>query len=105
LKLRVARGDIQMAQIQVRPDDLVANAEQLRGQAQRIQQAVETVDQQILNRMGPAVFSGNRPDMLRSRYVEMQEFLQSFRVMITAFATKLDEAAADFRKADSTNQG
>lgn len=94
-----------MAQIQVRPDDLVANAEQLRGQAQRIQQAVEIVDQQILNRMGPAVFSGNRPDMLRSRYVEMQEFLQSFRVMINAFATKLDEAAADFRKADSTNQG
>jgi uncharacterized protein YukE len=94
-----------MAQIQVRPDDLVANAEQLRTAAQRIQQAVESVDQQILVRMGPAVFSGNRPDMLRSRYQEMQEFLQSFRLMINTFATKLDESAADFRNADNTTNG
>ena len=92
-----------MAQIQVRPDDLVANAEQLRGHAQRIQQAVEIVDQQILTRMGPSVFSGNRPDMLRSRYVEMQEFLQSFRLMVNNFAGKLDETARDFRAADNTN--
>lgn len=92
-----------MAQIQVRPDDLVANAEQLRGQAQRIQAAVDIVDQQILTRMGPSVFSGNRPDMLRSRYVEMQEFLQNFRLMVNNFAAKLDESANDFRAADNSN--
>jgi hypothetical protein len=93
-----------MAQIQVRPDDLVANAEQLRAHAQRIQSAVEIVDYQILTRMGPAVFSGNRPDMLRGRYVQMQDFLQSFRVMVNNFSAKLDEAARDFRAADNTGQ-
>ena len=90
-----------MAEIQVRPDDLIANAEQLRNHAQQIQNAVDIVDYQILTRMGPAVFSGNRPDMLRGRYIEMQEMLRSFRLLVTNFAQKLDEAARDFRSADS----
>jgi uncharacterized protein YukE len=91
-----------MAEILVRPDDLEAYAEQARGHAQRIQAAVDVVDYQIMTRMGPEVFSGNRPDMLRGRYAQMQETLQSFRILITAFADKLDEAARDFRAADST---
>lgn len=91
-----------MAEIQVRPDDLSANAEQLRAHAQRIQNAVNIVDYQILTRMGPGVFSGNRPDMLRGRYMEMQEMLQNFRTLVTNFASKLDDAARDFRSADTT---
>jgi hypothetical protein len=92
-----------MAEIQVRPDDLIANAEQLRAHAQRIQSAVDVVDYQILTRMGPAVFSGNRPDTLRGRYIQMQEVLESFRVLVTNFSAKLDEASRDFRSADATN--
>lgn len=91
-----------MAEIQVRPDDLIANAEQLRAHAQRIQQAVDIVDYQILTRMGQPVFSGNRPDMLRGRYLEMQEMLLSFQKLVTNFAGKLDEAASDFRSADTS---
>ncbi len=91
-----------MAQIQVRPDDLVANAEQLRARAKRIQQAVDVVDQQILVRMGSAVFTGNRPDTLRGRYIQMKEYLQNFDTLINNFANKLDEAARDFRAADKT---
>jgi uncharacterized protein YukE len=96
------KGD-DMAEIQVRPDDLNAYANQARQHATRIQAAIDVVDYQILTRMGPAVFSGNRPDMLRGRYVQMQETLESFRTMINLFADKLDEAATDFRAADSTN--
>lgn len=92
-----------MAEIQVRPDDLNAYANQARQHATRIQAAVDIVDYQILTRMGPAVFSGNRPDMLRGRYIQMQETMQNFRTMINLFADKLDQAAADFRAADSTN--
>jgi type VII secretion effector (TIGR04197 family) len=89
-----------MAQIEVRPQDLESRAQALRNYANSIKKSVAVVDQQILVRMNQANFSGNRPDALRNRYNQMKQSLQFFDDLVTNFATKLEEAARDFRAAD-----
>lgn len=89
-----------MPDIQVRPDQLEADAETLRTHATRIQTAIDAVDAEI-QRMNVDVFSGHMADSLRARYAQMREQMMSFAPMLKQFSLKLDEAAASFRQADS----
>ncbi len=89
-----------MPEILVKPAELDSSADQIRSSAARIQQAIEAVDAE-LQRMSGERFSGHRAEALRARYQAMRQTLMSFAPLLTGFGTVLNEAAAEFRKADT----
>ena len=88
-----------MAQIQVRPQDLMSKASQIRDHAKKIQAAIDSVDGDI-KALNTSQFEGHRATELRSRYQKYHDYLNAFRPMIERFANELDLAAAKFKAAD-----
>ena len=89
-----------MVQIEVRPQDLMSKATQIRDHAQKIQAAIDAVDGDI-NALNTSQFEGNRATELRTRYKQYRDYLSAFKPMVERFANELDMAAAKFKAADA----
>jgi len=88
-----------MVQILVQPPQLRKTAEQLRSQAQKIDQALHAIDDDI-NSLKGSVFLGHRATELQSHYAPQRDALLSAKNMVIRFAEELDTAASAFEKAD-----
>ncbi|HIE25510.1 MAG TPA: hypothetical protein EYP74_05850 [Anaerolineales bacterium] len=88
-----------MAQIQVRPQDLMSKATQIRDHAQKIQAAIDSVDADIRS-LNVSQFEGHRATELRTRYNRYHDYLTAFKPMVERFANELDMAAQKFKAAD-----
>ena len=88
-----------MAQIQVKPQDLMSKAEQIRAHTQKIQVAIDAVNADI-NALNTSQFEGYRVTELRTRYQKYHDYLSSFKPMVDRFANELDLAAQKFQAAD-----
>ncbi len=88
-----------MVDILVRPAELRQVSQTLRGQAQKIAQAIEAVDV-ILRALKGQKFLGNRANALQVRYEARREALLATKNLILRFAAELERAASTFEQAD-----
>jgi uncharacterized protein YukE len=90
--------------ILVTPDSLEAKASLIRQKADRIQDLLNLVDQEI-RKYGPDVFMGNRAESLRGNYVgASRDVLPTFVPTIQQFVSFLEQTAQAFRAADRAAQ-
>jgi WXG100 family type VII secretion target len=90
--------------ILVRPAELRQTSQSLRGQAQKVHQAIETVDVTMRALKGQK-FLGNRATALQSRYESRREALLAIKSLILRFSNELDRAATTFEQADRGSSG
>lgn len=90
--------------ILVRPAELRQVSQTLRGQAQKIAQAIEAVDA-ILRALKGQKFLGNRANALQVRYEARREALLATKNLILRFAAELERAASTFEQADKGSGG
>jgi uncharacterized protein YukE len=88
-----------MTTILVRPTELRQASQSLCGQAQKIAQAMETIDAQM-RALKNQKFLGNRANVLQVRYEPKRDALLRTRELIVRFANDLEQAASRFEQAD-----
>lgn len=90
-----------MTQILVQPPQLRQTAEQLRAHAQKIDQALRAIDNDIRS-LKSHHFLGNRADAVQSHYAPKREALLASKELVLRFAEELNLVANTFEKADAT---
>lgn len=88
-----------MSDILVRPFELRNISVQLKSSAQKIEIALQTIDNDILSLKGDT-FLGNRANTVQSHYAPRREALLKARDIVTHFAEDLQNTAAVFENAD-----
>lgn len=88
-----------MVDILVRPPELRQIAEDLSSHAKKLQDALDTVDNEI-RALGGSTFVGMRADALRAHYSKILEKIYQIKPLINHFASDLNEAASRFEAAD-----
>lgn len=88
-----------MAEILVKPIDLLNAANDLRAHAKKMQEALNAVNNEIQS-LGIGRFEGERANSLRARYNRIQEQINRVKPLIDHFAQDLEDASARFRAAD-----
>lgn len=92
-----------MTEILVRPPELRRAADQLRAGAEKIGQAVESVDADMRALKGVEML-GNRADRLQVRYQGKRDALVRAKELILSFAASLEASAGTFEDADKSEQ-
>ena len=88
-----------MPNILVQPQQLRQKAELLRAHAQKIDQALLTIDQTLMSLKGDK-FLGMRANAVQTRYAPQKEALLQAKNMVLRFAEELNLAASKFSNAD-----
>lgn len=88
-----------MNDILVRPVELRQAAEQLRSSAQKINRALQSIDNDI-NALKGATFMGNRATVLQSHYAIREDALLKASRLVLHFSEDLKIAASRFESAD-----
>jgi surface antigen/uncharacterized protein YukE len=89
-----------MATILVRPPELRQISEQMRSNAQKIDDALKSIDREMGVLKGHS-FLGNRADSLQSRYHPKRDALLKAKELVIRFSENLKMAADVFEKADN----
>jgi len=88
-----------MSNILVQPQQLRQTAEQLRSHAQKIDQALHAIDNDIRSLKGHH-FLGHRADQVQAHYAPKRDALLQAKQLVLRFAEELDQAASVFEQAD-----
>ena len=88
-----------MSSILVQPAQLRKTATQLRSHAQKIDTALQEIDQVLISLQGDE-FLGHRADAVQAHYKSKREALLHAKKLVLHFADDLDTAAANFEQAD-----
>ena len=88
-----------MPNILVQPQQLRQIAEQLRSHAQKIDQALHAIDNDIRSLKGHH-FLGHRADQVQAHYAPKRDALLQAKQLVLRFAEELDQAASVFEPAD-----
>ena len=91
-----------MTNILVQPQQLRQTAEQLRSHAQKIDQALHAIDNDIRSLKGHH-FLGHRANSVQVHYAPKREALLSAKELVLRFSGELDDVASTFENADSAN--
>lgn len=89
-----------MTDILVQPPQLRQVAEQLRSNALKIDQALQSIDQNM-NSLKGSRFLGNRADILQSNYTRKRDALIHAKSLVVRFSSELFSIAAVFENADN----
>jgi uncharacterized protein YukE len=93
-----------MSNILVQPQQLRQKAEILRAHAQKIDQALLTIDQTLMSLKGD-FFLGLRADAVQTRYAPQKEALLQAKNMVLQFSDELNTIAERFSAADVEQTG
>ena len=88
-----------MSQIFVRPTELKKAASEMRSHAQRIDQALDAIEEILISLRGEK-FLGHRADAVQAHYSQKKELFVQAEKLVLSFAADLDVAATNFEKAD-----
>ena len=88
-----------MSQILVRPTELRKAASEMRSHAQRIDQALDAIEDVLVSLQGNQ-FLGHRADAVQAHYAQKKEFFVQAEKLVLSFAADLEVAATNFEKAD-----
>lgn len=93
-----------MSQIFVRPTELRKAASEMRSHAQRLDQALDAIEEILISLRGNQ-FLGHRADAVQAHYRQKKELFVQAERLVLAFAEDLDVAATNFEKADRSGSG
>jgi len=95
----IINGSKSMVDILVRPAELRQIASQMRNSANKIGQALQSIDSDIQSLKGDK-FLGNRANAVQSHYQAKRDALQRAKELVLHFSTEIETAAGVFEQAD-----